>query len=34
MSTLEMVEARIALSEAKARYCRMLDTDVLPPAQR
>lgn len=26
MNTLEMIEARIALSEAKARYCRMLDT--------
>ncbi len=26
MNTLEIIEARIALSEAKAHYCRMLDT--------
>lgn len=26
MITLENIEARIALSEAKARYCRLLDT--------
>lgn len=26
MSMLETIEARIALSEAKARYCRFLDT--------